>query len=61
MTDMALYAAVSRRCLGTILGGEKGKALVDSADAWMREQKIKNPAGFAAMLAPGRFGEEASG
>ena len=58
MTDMVLYAAVSRRCLGTILGGEKGKALVDSADAWMREQKIKDPAGFAAMLAPGRFGEQ---
>ncbi len=61
LTDMALYAAVSRRCLGTILGGEKGKALVDSADAWMREQKIEDPAGFAAMLAPGRFGEEAPG
>jgi serine/threonine protein kinase len=61
LTDMTLYAAVSRRCLGTILGGEKGKALVDSADAWMREQKIEDPAGFAAMLAPGRFDEEAPG
>ena len=60
MTDMALYAAVSRRCLGIILGGGKGKALVDSADARMREQKIENPADFAAMLAPGRYGEEAS-
>jgi serine/threonine protein kinase len=60
VTDMALYAAVSRRCLGIILGGGKGKALVDSADAWMRDQKIENPADFAAMLAPGRYGEEAS-
>jgi hypothetical protein len=58
MTDMGLYAAVSRRRLGSTLGGEKGKALVDSSDAWMRNQKIKNPARFAAMLAPGRFGEE---
>jgi hypothetical protein len=58
MTDMGLYAAVSRRRLGSILGDGRGKALSDSADAWMRDQKIKNPAGFTAMLAPGRFGEE---
>jgi serine/threonine protein kinase len=57
-SDMALYAAVSRRRLGSIVGGEKGKALADSADAWMRNQGIQNPAGFAEMLAPGRFGEE---
>jgi eukaryotic-like serine/threonine-protein kinase len=53
IADMALYAAVCRRRLGSILGGAKGRALVDSADAWMRDQKIQNPAGFAAMLAPG--------
>ncbi|HEY3124634.1 MAG TPA: protein kinase [Thermoanaerobaculia bacterium] len=57
-SDMALYAAVSRRRLGSIVGGEKGKALADSADAWMRNQGIQNPAGFAEMLAPGRFAEE---
>jgi hypothetical protein len=39
------------------VGGEKGKALAASADAWMRNQGIQNPAGFAEMLAPGRFGE----
>jgi serine/threonine protein kinase len=53
--DMGLYAAVSRRRLGSILGGERGRALADSADAWMRNQKIKNPAGFAEMLAPGKW------
>jgi serine/threonine protein kinase len=58
LADMGLYAAVSRRRLGSILGGEKGRALADSADAWMGSQKIKNPAGFARMLVPGRFGEE---
>jgi hypothetical protein len=58
MTDMGLYAAVSRRRLGAVLGGEEGRALADSADAWMRNQRIKNPAGFARMLAPGRFGGE---
>jgi hypothetical protein len=56
--DMGLYAAVSRRRLGSVLGGEAGRALADSADGWMRNQNIKNPAGFARMLAPGRFGEE---
>jgi hypothetical protein len=59
LQDMALYAAVSRRRLGSILGDEKGKALADSADAWMRNQGIRNPAGFADMLAPGMFGEQA--
>ncbi len=58
MADMALYAAVSRRRLGSILGGGKGRDLAEGADAWMRDKKIKNPAGFATMLAPGRFGEE---
>jgi serine/threonine protein kinase len=58
MADMALYAAVSRLRLGSVLGGEKGRALADSADSWMRGQKIKNPAGFAAMLAPGEWGGE---
>ncbi len=55
--DMALYGAVTRLRLGSLLGGGKGKALSDSAEAWMRKQKIHDPAGFAAMLAPGRFGE----
>ena len=55
MADMALYAAVARRRLGSILGGEKGKALSNGADTWMREQKIDNPAGFAEMLAPGKW------
>ena len=58
MADMGLYAAVSRRRLGAVLGDEKGRALADAADAWMRNQKIKNPAGFASMLVPGRFGGE---
>ena len=53
--DMALYAAVSRGRLGSLLGGPKGQALADAADGWMRSQGIRNPAGFAEMLAPGSF------
>jgi serine/threonine protein kinase len=52
---MALYAAAARRCRGLLLGGEGGLALVASADAWMRGERIKNPERMSAMLAPGRW------
>jgi serine/threonine protein kinase len=51
--DMNLYASVTRRRRGQLLGGEEGQALVDAADAWMREQEIREPARIAATLAPG--------
>ncbi len=51
--DLLLHAAAARRRLGAILGGDKGKVLVESADAWMTGQKIRNPARMTAMLAPG--------
>ena len=54
-TKMALYAAAARRCRGTLLGGEEGRGLVESADAWMRGERIKNPLRMTAMLAPGRW------
>jgi hypothetical protein len=55
MTKMALYAAATRRCRGLLLGGGEGHALVESADAWMRAERIKNPDRMTAMLAPGRW------
>ena len=58
--DMALFAAVTRRRLGEITGGEKGRALVVAADMWMREQGVEKPARIAAMLAPG-IGEDGCG
>ena len=61
IADMGLYAAVTRRRLGAILGGERGRALVESADAWMRGEKIEKPSGFADMLAPGRWRSGGSG
>jgi hypothetical protein len=51
--DMALHAAVARRCHGALSGGESGGARVAAADAWMTRQGIRNPAKFTAMLAPG--------
>jgi eukaryotic-like serine/threonine-protein kinase len=58
--DMALYAAAARRCRGVMLGGDEGRALVDAADAWMRNERIRNPERMAAMLAPGSWALTAS-
>jgi eukaryotic-like serine/threonine-protein kinase len=51
--DMALYAAVTRRRIGQLTGGGRGKELVKAADRWMLEQSIKNPARWTTMYAPG--------
>jgi hypothetical protein len=51
--EMKGCAAAARRRRGELLGGEKGRELVEAADAWMRGQGVKNPARFAALLAPG--------
>ena len=50
--DMNLYAAASRRRLGEILGGDEGRAHVEQADSWMRQQAIRNPARMAEVFAP---------
>jgi hypothetical protein len=52
-SDMALYAAIARRRLGEILGGDRGGELVNQADDWMSKQQIKNPAAVANLMAPG--------
>jgi hypothetical protein len=52
---MGLFGAVARRRRGELLGTSDGDSLVQSANAWMREQSITNPDRFADMLAPGEF------
>jgi hypothetical protein len=50
---MSLYAAAARRRLGTLLGNDEGRRLVEQADAWMAQQSIRNPARIMALYAPG--------
>ncbi len=51
--EMALYAAAARRRRGELSGGERGRALVASADAAMRARGVARPAAMANVLAPG--------
>jgi hypothetical protein len=51
--DMHLFAASARRRLGQLRGGDEGRALVEQADAWMRQQEIQRPDRWTAMIAPG--------
>jgi hypothetical protein len=52
-SDMRLYGAAAKRALGLITPGGQGQALIGSADEWMQQQGIRNPARFGEMLAPG--------
>jgi hypothetical protein len=51
--DMNLCAAVTRRRLGELIGGDRGRALIEETDRWMAIQQIANPAQWTAMYAPG--------
>ena len=53
--DMALYSAVTRLRRGELVGGDEGRRSDRSAVEWMSSQNVRNPAGFARMLAPGRW------
>jgi len=52
-TGMALHAAVARRRLGAVVGGDEGRALTAEAEAWMTRAGITNADGLVRMLAPG--------
>ncbi|HEY7512125.1 MAG TPA: hypothetical protein VIG50_17825, partial [Vicinamibacteria bacterium] len=53
--EMALHAAAARRRRGELVGGDVGRDLVASVDAWMAGQSVRNPERMTAMLAPGRW------
>jgi len=51
--DMTLFAAAARRRHGERIGGAAGRDLVAAADERFAAEGVRNPARFAAMLAPG--------
>jgi hypothetical protein len=51
--DMHLYAAVSRRRLGGLIGGEQGQALKQEADRFMTSREVRNPVAMTRLIAPG--------
>ena len=53
---MGIYAALARRHLGKLVGGDEGHTLIARADDWMTGQGIKNPARMAAGITPGFTG-----
>ena len=53
--QMGLYLAATRRRRGELREGPDGDQLIQSADGWMRQQGIADPARFADMLAPDAF------
>jgi serine/threonine protein kinase len=50
--EMALHGSAARRRLGELVGGERGRARVEEADAWLVGQTIRDPATFASILTP---------
>jgi hypothetical protein len=51
--DMHLYAAVCRRRLGALVGGDTGAALRDRAERWMAGQDIRDPNAMTRLASPG--------
>ncbi len=51
--DLALHARAARRRRGELVGGEEGAELIRSADLWMSERGIANPAAMTAMITGG--------
>jgi hypothetical protein len=57
--DMAQYLAATKQRLGTLVGGDRGRALRAEAEAWFREERIVRPDRLLALTAPGfHFGAE---
>jgi hypothetical protein len=50
---MHLYAVAARRSRGSVIAGDSGRGLIETADQWMRARGIANPAKMTHMLIPG--------
>jgi hypothetical protein len=47
---MRLCSASARRRLGELIGGDRGQVEVASAERWMTDQKIQNPARMSSLI-----------
>ncbi|MBI4852900.1 MAG: protein kinase [Acidobacteria bacterium] len=54
-TDMYLFATAADYRKGQLMGGAKGKQLMEKACDWMRAQHIKCPEKMFDMVAPGKW------
>jgi hypothetical protein len=52
---MNLQADAARYQLGLLLGGDEGRALVESARSALAAQGVRAPLRFVSMSVPGRF------
>ena len=55
--DLMLHVAATRYQLGSLLGGDAGRAMVAEAEGEMTSRGVRVPSRMAARLAPGRWGE----
>ena len=46
---MSVFAAAARRSLGSLIGGDGGRTLVEAADESMTARGIRNPARMASL------------
>jgi serine/threonine protein kinase len=53
--EMALHEAAARHRLGSLIGGDEGRALVQQAESAMRIKGVEAPGRYAAMLLPGEW------
>jgi hypothetical protein len=52
---MSLQAEAARYQLGRLLGGDDGRALVESARLALEARGVRSPVRFVSMMVPGRF------
>lgn len=52
-SQMRLYAAAARICLGQIVSGDEGCKLQNEGFDYMQTQNIRNPPAMLEILAPG--------
>jgi hypothetical protein len=51
--EMKANAAAARRRLGQLVGGDKGRELLEAGDAWMIGQGVRYPVRMTRVYAPG--------